>query len=191
MYKNKYDKTYNEIYAWLTLAEIEFFNVPFSADFIKNKPDLQVDDIGIGVEATRFIGHDNKNAKAYSIVNKIGHLPPHEKREALKIIDKNGEHKNYLVDEGVYTNLKILTPEEQRNGVLKTINKKIIKCASYKKFDLMGLFISVDSSPYNFSSWQECLPRNSCFNIIFIYKDGILYKWENNALIKNMMFSKK
>ena len=181
MIKNKYDKTYEEIYAWLTLAEIGFFDIPFSANFIDDKPDLQVGNVG--VEVTQFFVHDDKNPKAYDIVNKIGHLPPREKREELKRIDKKELHKNYLVDEGVYEKLEILTSEEQRDGVLKAINAKIIKCASYKKFDTMGVFVSVDSSPYNFSDWQSCLPKNSCFDVIFIHKDGSLYKWENNSLI--------
>lgn len=48
-----FNKTYFEIYAALVLCEIGYIDAPFNVEWIKEKPDIQYEDIGL--EVTRAI----------------------------------------------------------------------------------------------------------------------------------------
>ena|GEM_PF-1862493 len=178
--KNIYDNTYYEIYALLVLFKSGYIECPFCIDWIKDKPDIQVGNIGIEVTTDA----PSEYRKLTSIWNKLSGLDPKSKKEELTKLDKHGLQKDNIFPNEGYASL----PTLNITCLMAKIKDKERKFSSYDGFPVVGLFVFsfVFMLDEDESSIVKMLQDNKfSFSPIFIFSNGILFKWENSVLTKN------
>jgi hypothetical protein len=180
---NKYNKTYYEIYAALVLSKISFLPNEFNIDWIQDKPDIQVGNIGVEVTSDA----PKKYRSKLSIVNNLFNhgYSSDEKTDILKTLDKKGiltkdfsDDKN-IVQLPVYKDAVIL---------VNAIENKEVKYQEYsKQFPNCALFIfsyvfMLDIDEYKIT--EALKDKKYSFCPIFILSNDILFIWDNNSLSK-------
>ncbi len=175
---NSFNKTYFEIYAALTLANIGYFSEPFNIDWIKDKPDIQVNNLGIEVvrDIPSYLG------ELENLWNKTQGLTKKQKEEKLKIIDKKEKSKEYFSDDKMSMSL----PVHDEKLIVQAIRKKEGKFNLYDQRFEIGLFIFSDVFLLDQIDRDKLIKifttEKSSYSSIFTKYHNKLFEWTDEEL---------
>lgn len=175
-----YNKTYFEIYAALVLSEIGLLDKKFNIEWIKDKPDIQVDDIG--VEVTRDIPMEE--AEQISYFNRLAGKTIREKNEELSRIDKKQKSKLWSSKSKDILELDINDITILQDAIKKKDN--IVNCYTNNQNISLFIFSSVFMldvyDRYELESHLNKVVHR--FKTIYILGNEKLFLWNEKKLIQ-------
>lgn len=177
--KNRYNKTYFEIYAALTLLEIGYIDCN-CIDIIVDRPDIQCN--GIGIEVTRDI--PQLAAQQTNYFNKVSGEPKNKKLKILQKIDRN--RISNLWDTEDYNFLMFNAWDD--SIIKQVISKKNKKIGGYDKNNQLDLYIFTSTFDFDTRTSKEVteflFEIESDFDSIFIMSHATLFKYSEGITMK-------
>lgn len=181
-------KKYYETWACLLLTKLGLLPSPFSFNWMKDRPDIQVNNYEYGIEITEAISEyegeqnsiRNDMLECGDFTNASLYSHKKNKTKAVKIGDTNSF--------GLIDKFGIYNEDDIYNNIIKQINDKNIKYrkySNYANYNKKGLFIkAVDNMIgsllypiFNDVDIKEEINK-SIFDIVYLYLNNTLYVYE-------------
>lgn len=194
------EKKEREAYAAFVLVKTAQICKPFSIDWLKDRPDLQVGNFGI--EVTRAI--DTQDAEQSKLDSEVlacqTYEAAHEKISKLKKPEKYrseprqlpGSNRFSLLSGGGYDDAK---PLKLIVHAIERKNRKFIKYPDYERFSQRGLYIFDDEirpsgHPLSVESILKPM-KDSVFDVVFIHQNNkLIVVDKSNEMLHEYAFGK-
>ena len=186
----KHNHAWNEIFAALVLVEGGEIATPFSTEWLKDKPDLQIGNIGIEVtESVR-----ESSAAANRFANKMLGCDSYE--DAMEMQNKNrnvDEFRPFQILDTTVFGLDYRTSGWDENNVMwliaRCINNKQEKWRNYTHVHIRQLYVKVTDDllglpthPLNTKIVFDWVNR-SIFDKVYLYLQRTLYVFSKGYLV--------
>ena len=122
-----------------------FVDEKFKCLELKDKPDLQSEELDIGIEVTRCLNKEDGATDAFCRETISSNMLFEERTEKLERMKAKGEI-HQLDDGKTIAHIVFLDLFEKKNTLLYSIKEKIFKSKDYKKFKTNCLYLFVNMS---------------------------------------------